>query len=122
MGEASLESLKRRRSEQDMGEKRQRIDTGSSTAGEISNDFAAMLAQATNTVMQQHAPADATNNGLRLRVEQAPTPESMVAHQDRVDNRSNGFNSDPHLYMRILSLPILESLVRESLHALEIFP
>ena len=30
----------------------------------------------------------------------------------RVDNEQGSFMTDPHLYMRVLSLPILESLVR----------
>jgi len=30
----------------------------------------------------------------------------------RIDNDQGSFMADPHLYMRVLSLPILESLVR----------
>lgn len=109
-------SLKRRRSDQsqDLGEKRQRVDSGSSanapTEAFPSAEFADMLAQATSTVMQQHAPY---GNGLHVSEEQAAASTALVSQKELNghEGRSSGFTSDPHLYMRILSLPILESLV-----------
>jgi hypothetical protein len=109
-------SLKRRRSDQsqDLGEKRQRVESGSSATGapqgSISDGFAAMLAQATGAVMQQHAPY---GNGLHAGQEQSEEQSPLVSQneQNGHEGHSSRFTSDPHLYMRILSLPILESLV-----------
>lgn len=109
-------SLKRRRSDQsqDLGEKRQRIDSGSSATGPpqapLSDGFAAMLAQATGAVMQQHA---SNGNGLQVSQEQSGESCPLVSQNEQNGHkgRSSRFTSDPHLYMRILSLPILESLV-----------
>jgi hypothetical protein len=109
-------TLKRRRSDQSQGsgEKRQRVDFGSSATGPqealLSDGFAAMLAQATGAVMQQHA---SDGNGLHVSQEQHGESGSVVSQNEQNGNEghSSRFTSDPHLYMRILSLPILESLV-----------
>jgi hypothetical protein len=112
-------SLKRRRSDgsQDMGEKRQRVDSGSSAnkpAGDLpGGGFNTMLAQVEGAVMQQYAPS-----GIELAYgpHQAGQSCSLAAQNEHTEpqSQSNGFMSDPHLYMRILSLPILESLVRRA--------
>jgi hypothetical protein len=72
-------------------------------------------------VIQQHAPH---GNGLHVSLEQAAPSTALVtqSEHDRHEGRSNGFTSDPHLYMRILSLPILESLVRANSRVLESLP
>jgi hypothetical protein len=105
-------SLKRRRSDesQDMGEKRQRVEpvpTASRPAGnQISEEFQAALAKAAGATMEQHAPS---SSALQL-YEYGGAGNAAVEHTEHEDQGS-GFTSDPHLYMRILSLPILESLV-----------
>ena len=105
-------TLKRRRSEEpdDIGEKRQRIESSSDT---LANDhLAAIIAQATASVRQQLGQS--TTGGL-ISHEQDEQPVSSVSRtiQNGSAGHGNGFTSDPHLYMRILSLPILESLVRQ---------
>jgi protein TBF1 len=119
-------SLKRRRSDQsqDLGEKRQRVDSGSSATASsgplLSDGFASLLAQATDAVIQQHAPH---GNGLHVSPERATPSTALVTQSEHNghEGRSNGFTSDPHLYMRILSLPILESLVRANSFVLDLY-
>jgi hypothetical protein len=108
-------SQKRRRPDQsqELGEKRQRIASGSSAsrpAEPLSVKFREMLAQTEGAVMQQHAPSA---NRLQIYQEQAESSCPAGAQHEHIEpeGRSRGFMSDPHLYMRILSLPILESLV-----------
>ncbi|KAH8803279.1 telomere repeat binding factor-domain-containing protein [Xylogone sp. PMI_703] len=115
----SLESpLKRRLSTEfqgEAGEKRQRIET---TKDDL--DLAALIAQATASATQQFVESTATQendnqqyHGLSsdLFVDNAPEQKETLAH-------NSGFSSDPHLYMRILSLPILESLSTQILSTL----
>ncbi|KAE9380288.1 hypothetical protein N431DRAFT_432577 [Stipitochalara longipes BDJ] len=114
-------SLKRRRSDesQDLGEKRQRVEPVSSMdrqAGNlISEEFQAALAKAAGATMQQHAPS---SSALHLYEEggshHVAAPQEHTEHEDQ----NSGFTSDPHLYMRILSLPILESLSTQILSTL----
>lgn len=112
---AGSPSSKRRRSDEsrDLGEKRQRVDPGPSantaTSHSLIVNFDDMLAQATGAVMQQHAPS---SNQLQSYQEPPGTSCPVVQHEHtEPEVQSSGFMSDPHLYMRILSLPILESLV-----------
>jgi hypothetical protein len=109
--------LKRRHSNTgDNAEKRQRI--GPSSSG-ITDEMAAIIAQATASATKAFAPA--SENSSYRQSNPAHTHPS-TAYQTPSREQRNGlgthdhyYTSDPHLYMRILSLPILESLVRISL-------
>jgi len=107
-------SHKRRRSDESQvsGEKRQRVEPASTANGlagsQISEEFQAALAKAAGATMQQHAPS---SNTLEQREGCPATPQEHTEPEDQ----GSGFTSDPHLYMRILSLPILESLVSSPL-------
>jgi hypothetical protein len=74
------------------------------------DDMAAILAQATAAATQ----------GIEEAAEQAQDEEdeeepSLFVDQDETkEGQPTLFLSDPHLSMRILSLPVLESLVRNS--------
>jgi hypothetical protein len=110
-------TLKRGRSEEDMGDsglKRQRIDSLSSNAplatpskALANEEFARLLAQATASTTQQIEQS--------ANIGQKRQPETNVSvnqnEPDRSERLGSGFANDPYLYMRILSLPILESLV-----------
>jgi hypothetical protein len=100
--------MKRQRSNQSDGsaEKRQRISREPDTSAEL--DFATLLARATATAHQEVAKAQ--GNGIG--------PAETVHPYTSLDNgqRSDAYTFDPQLHMRILSLPILESLVRELRH------
>lgn len=101
--------LKRRHSAEpdEMGEKRQRVDAGPTNAGIPDDDMAAILAQATAAATQ----------GIEEAMGQAQEDDepSLLLGQDEVKEEQPAlFLSDPHLSMRILSLPVLESLVRNS--------
>jgi protein TBF1 len=110
-------STKRRRSDENeyFGEKRQRIDTESSSNRPVENllseDFRAMLARAEGAVMQQHAPSG--NELQAVRQEEAAKSCPPAAQNENIEpaGQISGFTSDPHLWMRIMSLAILESLV-----------
>jgi hypothetical protein len=71
------------------------------------DDFAALLAQATadTTKQLEQTPhfeqAAQAEPDMGIRLLEAP----------RSEGHRSGFMVDPHLYIRILSLPILESLV-----------
>lgn len=89
-----------------MGEKRQRVDSGPTSSG--IPDMDAILAQAT---------ADATK-GIEEAMEhtQEDNEQNLALDEDELPaEQPTLFISDPHLSMRILSLPVLESLVRASL-------
>lgn len=93
-------------------------------------DFAAMIAAAAATASeeagppppappQQHHQQQHQQMQQHSYAPQEPLP-SVEGYQSAVGEFgggeaaaeiSNGFSADPHLYMRILSLPILESLV-----------
>ncbi|RDW72164.1 hypothetical protein BP5796_08198 [Coleophoma crateriformis] len=94
--------LKRRRSSENMEgyEKRQKVEPIT-----LANDnLAALLAQATASATQAFSAP--VSNGF-----EAPQTiqEPVVQHVNPAPVSTNG-TSDPYLYMRILSLPILESL------------
>lgn len=120
-------ALKRRYSETvnnglDSEEKRQRVDAEhQSFADDL--DFAAMIASAAAAATQEGpAPVhdyqqhthDAGNFGAPVQnhqPHQQPEYNNHLQPQPQPQQASIGFSSDPHLYMRICSLPILESLV-----------
>ena len=125
-------ALKRRYSETvnnglDSEEKRQRVEDHQSFNDDL--DFAAMIASAAAAATQEPAPVhheyqhqqqqthDAGNNPYGAPVQnhpphQQPDYNSQLQPQQQAPPPANiGFSSDPHLYMRICSLPILESLV-----------
>jgi hypothetical protein len=80
-----------------MGEKRQRVDSGPA----ITQNVAAVIAQA----IAKQREEEEESRAMDLSVDQGKAKE----HTPTV------FQSDPHLSMRILSLPILDSLVRNSI-------
>jgi hypothetical protein len=90
-----------------MGEKRQRVDSGATATVEADDDLAALLAQATATATQ----------AVEMAAEQGQVHDepSRFLSQDAEEEETTLFISDPHLSMRILSLPILDSLVRGSI-------
>jgi hypothetical protein len=110
-------SLKRRLSEmgtdfRENDEKRQRIEV---PAMDDELDLASIIAQATRTAEQSFA--DST-----MRITTYAQPDSMIQTSftgqtgqvpdiELTAGLTSGFSSDPQLYMRILSLPMLESLV-----------
>jgi len=101
-------TLKRRYSEDAdrMGEKRQRVDSGPSNRGiSRDGDMAVIMAEATAAATQ--GIEEAMGNNLE---------EDEQADEDEIQSEQPIFISDPHLSMRILSLPVLESLVRSSIH------
>lgn len=86
-----------------MGEKRQRVDSGASIGV---MDMDAILAQAT---------ADATK-AIEEAMEHTQEEDEQDLDEDDIQADPPAvLISDPHLSMRILSLPVLESLVRTSL-------
>lgn len=109
-------STKRRWSDesQDSGEKRQRIDTGSSESipaeEEADAEFRALVERAAAEAILQPNPS---GNRLPVRQEEGVRSPSLAAESDDAETAGqlNGFTSDPHFWMRIMSLPILESLV-----------
>jgi hypothetical protein len=105
-------ALKRRLSEEpdEMGEKRQRVDSGPNNMAIPDDDMAAILAQATAAATQgiEEAAEQAQED------EEEDEPSLFVDHNETKEEQPTLFLSDPHLSMRILSLPVLESLVRSS--------
>lgn len=92
-------------------------------------DFAAMIAAAAATASEEAGPPPPAPQHQHQQqhqhmqqhsyAPQEPLP-SVEGYQsaagefgegEAAAEISNGFSADPHLYMRILSLPILESLV-----------
>lgn len=86
-------------------------------------DFAAMIAAAAATASEEAGPPAPSQQQHQHQqhsfAPQEPLP-SVEGYQggqegfgggEAAAEISNGFSADPHLYMRILSLPILESLV-----------
>lgn len=96
----------------DGSEKRQRIE-GSLASDKF--DLASIIAQATATAEQSFT--DATMRAASATelhtTGQAPYPLQLDnGHaQGHTAGLTSGFSTDPQLYMRILSLPMLESLV-----------
>ena len=127
-------ALKRRYSETvnnglDSGDKRQRMDSEQQPehpAYHDDLDFGAMIAAATAAATQD-APAqvqdyqqhnhDQGQYGAPMQNHQGHQQQPDYNHQLQQQPQPQphpttiGFSSDPHLYMRICSLPILESLV-----------
>jgi hypothetical protein len=89
--------LKRRRSEdaEDIGEKRQRV----------SSDTAATNHDSIDQVLEQAATA------AKRSIEQLPNTTPIENEQAGIKAQIDGYILDPYLYMRIFSLPILDSLV-----------
>ncbi|OBT73647.1 hypothetical protein VF21_07350 [Pseudogymnoascus sp. 05NY08] len=111
-------------------EKRQRIEVPSPPAlGGDDMDFAAMIAAAAATASEEAGPAPPQQQQMQHQqhsfAPQEPLP-SVEGYQsgefggsrEAAAEISNGFSADPHLYMRILSLPILESLSTQILSTL----
>lgn len=102
-------ALKRRYSEEpdEMGEKRQRVDCGPPSEGLPDNDIIALLAQATAAATQGIEEA--------LELVQEDDESGLFVDPDEIkEEPPTAFLSDPHLAMRILSLPVLESLVKNT--------
>jgi hypothetical protein len=110
-------NLKRRVSDvandvQEGDEKRQRIEIPEAN-DEL--DLASIIAQATATAektfadsaLQNGRPANPGANGQGALTSFSQRERSVECST----GSTNGFSSDPQLYMRILSLPMLESLV-----------
>lgn len=90
-----------------MGEKRQRVDAGPTDVGMPDDDMAAILAQVTAAATQE----------IEEKMEQArddDEPSLSLDHDETQEEPPTLLLSDPHLSMRILSLPVLESLVRSA--------
>lgn len=85
-----------------MSEKRQRV--GTSPTDVDAEDLASYMAQATEKPASQFAPVQSAEWSL-----QAVSPQYAMPN---TQEGTRPFISDPYLYMRILSLPMLESLVR----------
>lgn len=140
--DAPVSPLKRRASQDNLiegDEKRQRIETNSIGGGEVGGEeinFDEIIAQAAASATQaienqnqnqnQDQDHSSLDNIFRQHMEHQPleqpleqisqdysqhTPQAYTEPAPVVES-TPGFSSDPHLYMRILSLPILESLVR----------
>ncbi|OBT98169.2 TTAGGG repeat binding factor [Pseudogymnoascus verrucosus] len=113
-------------------EKRQRIEVSPPALGGDDMDFAAMIAAAAATASEEAGPAPPQQQHQMQQHQQhsfapqepLPSVEGYQAGQEFGGSReaaaeiSNGFSADPHLYMRILSLPILESLSTQILSTL----
>ncbi len=124
-------ALKRRYSETvhnglESDEKRRRIEPEQSFNVD-DMDFAAMIAQAAATAAQEtgagmpdysqqhHDPMQAHHSFSGSVQNHQPMPQQpdYTRQSQRPEASSIGFSNDPHLYMRICSLPILESLVSD---------
>jgi protein TBF1 len=110
-------SLKRRLSDmateaKDNDEKRQRIEV---PADNDELDLAGIIAQATATAEKTFT--DATLRDATYLKPDSTIHASITGQADngidaqQTPGLTSGFSSDPQLYMRILSLPMLESLV-----------
>ncbi|OBT62835.1 hypothetical protein VE03_07578 [Pseudogymnoascus sp. 23342-1-I1] len=121
-------------------EKRQRIEVAPPASppalGGDDMDFAAMIAAAAATASEEAGPPapmqqqqhQVQHHQQHSYASQEPLP-SVEGYQTAATQEfgggaeaaaeiSNGFSADPHLYMRILSLPILESLSTQILSTL----
>ncbi|KAL5328274.1 hypothetical protein ACEPPN_001772 [Leptodophora sp. 'Broadleaf-Isolate-01'] len=125
--------LKRRRSEQsqDMGEKRQRLDYTApySNVTMESPSIADLAEQASKAVMKQYELAAQNQNQNKNQAQTQtqtyqPSPSNTTTFAPAPTEHERGvpagsdFISDPYLYMRIFSLPILESLSTQILSTL----
>ncbi|TVY93339.1 Telomeric DNA-binding factor [Lachnellula willkommii] len=91
-------SPKRARSDtHETAEKRQRIEPEASSELKRSHDLDSLLKGVSASVTQQYQPRDPSLLGIQ-----------NVRREDAIHTR--GFTSDPYLSMRILSLPVLDSL------------
>jgi hypothetical protein len=89
-------------------EKRQRVSVASDAP--LPDDFAAIIARAAATVAEEA-------NQVHTRDEKTRDLSPIRQHESYAEEENHfaGIVFDAHLNMRILSLPILESLVRYSL-------
>lgn len=87
-----------------MGEKRQRVDAGPTDMGIHDYDMAAILAQATTAATQ----------AIEENMELVRDDSQSLDQEETKEEPPTLLLSDPHLSMRILSLPVLESLVRST--------
>ncbi|KAK0121033.1 TTAGGG repeat binding factor [Cadophora gregata f. sp. sojae] len=120
--------LKRRRSEQsqDTGEKRQRLDYAApySNVPMESPSIADLAEQASKAVMKQFELENQARNQTQTYLPQPPPPSNITSFTPAPTENESGvpagsdFISDPYLYMRIFSLPILESLSTQILSTL----
>ena len=96
-------SLKRRGSDEAErhGEKRQRVDAAPQSSSDDYLD--SILAKAIADATKQFEP--------RQDIQDLPITSSNTFGQNGTRGQNSGYTSDPHLYMRVMSLPILESLV-----------
>ncbi|OWP02228.1 hypothetical protein B2J93_5615 [Marssonina coronariae] len=107
---------------QDVGEKRQKLDpsTPLSNTSVKSPSIADLAAQASEAVMKQYL----ANQDYAFQVQAEPSEaECTQASQATTDHArtvpaGSKFLSDPYLYMRIFSLPMLESLSTQMLSIL----
>lgn len=95
---------------QDGPEKRQRIEPTHTAAGNDDN-LAALLAQATAAATEQFQQSSNVHSNRDYGPPQSEGALATTQDEQRTTGDIHGFTSDPNLYMRILSLPILESLV-----------
>lgn len=91
-------------------EKRQRIEV---PAVDDELDLASIIAQATATAEKTFTDASARDTITQSSVAGQAVNENGTEAQ-QTTGPTKGFSSDPQLYMRILSLPMLESLVSSS--------
>ncbi|KAL3418036.1 myb-like DNA-binding domain-containing protein [Phlyctema vagabunda] len=98
-------SLKRPRSSGDLPEpeKRQKVEAPQEKE-EDAFDLASLIAQATASVTQHFAPSP------QVQPEEQPQHPDPLQAQPSVECQDDNSTPDPYLYMRVLSLPILESL------------
>lgn len=94
---------KRQRSTEPEGSEK-RLKTDHESIG--NDDLAAIIAQATASATQQFAQSGQGGQGRNAAADMLAAGEESSGSAV-----SSGLLADPHLYMRILSLPILESLV-----------
>jgi hypothetical protein len=94
-------------------EKRQRIEPGVPSELTRSDDFTSILQSVSLSVTQQFQQSA---QGQVNQVQQHEQAQDAVqnGHGETASAHTHGFTSDPYLSMRILSLPVLDSLVRAS--------
>ena len=78
--------------------------------------LAKVTASATQEIQKQQNKERENSQNSRSPVAALPSSPTKEQEEENVQESSLdyfiGFSSDPHIYMRIFSLPIIESLVR----------